>query len=119
MNKYILSSLILLSLDFVYLNLSKNHFSKVVRSIQGSDIKLNYIAAIACYICLILGINYFIIKDNRSILDAFLLGFFVYIVFDLTNKAIFNNWDYTTVIMDSLWGGTLFALTTYFVEKLI
>ena len=119
MNKYILSSLILLLLDFVYLNLSKNHFSKVVISIQGSAIKLNYFAMIACYICLILGINYFIIKDNRSVLDGFLLGFLVYAVFDLTNKAIFNNWDYTTVIMDSLWGGILFALTTYLVQKLI
>ena len=63
-------------------------------------------------------INYFIIKDKRSIADAFLLGFAIYAVFDLTNMVIFKKWDLMTSLMDMTWGGVLFASTTYLTYKL-
>jgi uncharacterized membrane protein len=96
--------------------LAKNYFENQVQLVQGSPLKLNYLGAILCYIFLIFGINYFIIKPKRSIQDAFLLGLIIYAVFETTNVALFSKWSWFTVLIDSLWGGTLFALTTYIVN---
>jgi len=113
MIKYIVSAIILVLLDFIYLNIIKDFFGKQIIKVQGSPMKVNYTGAILCYIILILGINYFIIYQNKSILDAFLLGLLIYGVYETTNYALFSNWSFTTVIIDTLWGGILFALTTY------
>lgn len=105
---------IMLGLDVVFINFFlKKHFNKLIKSIQNSDIKLNYFGAIFTYILMCLGLYYFIIKDNRNIKDAFLLGVFVYGVYEGTSYSILKNWTIYTILIDTLWGGTLFALTTY------
>jgi uncharacterized membrane protein len=86
--------------------------------VQGSEIKVNLLGVALCYIFLIIGINYFIIKPRKSVQDAFLLGLIIYGVYETTNYALFKNWSIVTVIMDTLWGGVLFALTTYLVNLL-
>jgi len=112
----LISAIVFVILDYFYLNLIKNYFENQVQIVQGSPLKLNYLGAILCYIFLIFGINYFIIKPKRSIQDAFLLGLVIYAVFETTNLALFSKWSWFTVLIDSLWGGVLFALTTYIVN---
>ncbi len=119
MRQIIISAIVMLTLDIVYLNLFKGYFNKVVTNIQGSTIELDYYATIGCYIVMVIGINYFILRENKGYLDAFFLGLFIYSVFDLTTKAIFKNWEYKAVVIDSLWGGTLFAITTIVTKKII
>ena len=114
----LLSAIIFISLDFIYLQSIKNYFQKQVQSVQGSAMQVNYLGAALCYVFLIVGINYFIIKPNRSVTDAFLLGLVIYGVYETTNYALFKNWSIITVIIDTLWGGILFALTTYIVDLL-
>lgn len=118
MINYVKSTIILLALDSLYLKSTTMHFNKVVQSIQGSKIAFDMKAAIACYLVLAFAINYFIIKDKRSVTDAFLLGFVIYAVFDLTNMVIFNKWDIMTSLMDMIWGGILFATTTFITYKI-
>jgi uncharacterized membrane protein len=89
-----------------------------VKSVQGSPLKMNFLAAIICYLFLVFGIYYFIIKPKRSVRDAFLLGVVIYSVFELTNLAIFKNWSILTVLLDTLWGGVLFGTTTYLIRAL-
>ena len=119
MKQIIISAIVMLALDIVYLNLFKDYFNTVVTNIQGSPIELDYYATIGCYIVMVLGINYFILRENKGYLDAFFLGLLIYSVFDLTTKAILKNWEYKAVIIDSLWGGTLFAITTIVTKKII
>ena len=114
----LISAIILITIDFVYLNLVKNYFQKQVLSIQGSQIQINFLGAAICYIFLITGLNYFIIKPKKSVYDAFLLGLVIYGVYETTNYALFKNWSILTVIIDTLWGGILFALTTYIINVL-
>ena len=114
----LLSAIILISLDFVYLSMIKGYFSNQVKSVQGTPVKINFLGAAICYIFLIIGLNYFIIKPRKSVADAFLLGLVIYGVYETTNYALFSNWSILTVIMDTLWGGSLFAITTYVVEKI-
>jgi len=117
--KLLVSSIIFVVIDSIYLSTISNYFNNQIKLVQGSPIKMNFLATLLCYIFLIFGINYFIIKPNRSIQDAFLLGLVIYGVFETTNMALFSKWSWLTVIMDTLWGGILFALTTYIVKKLI
>ena len=119
MRQIIISSIVMLVFDIVYLKLFKDYFNKVVNNIQGSPIELDYYATIGCYIVMVIGINYFILNKNKGYIDAFFLGLLIYSVFDLTTKAIFKNWEYKAVLIDSLWGGTLFALTTILTKKII
>jgi len=114
----LLSAIILISIDFMYLQSIKGYFQKQIQSVQGSPMEINYLGAALCYVFLIAGINYFIIKPNRSVKDAFLLGLVIYGVYETTSYALLKNWHITTVIIDTLWGGTLFALTTFIVRLL-
>jgi uncharacterized membrane protein len=114
----LISAIVFISIDFIYLNVMKGYFDKQIQSVQGSQTKMNYLGAALCYIFLIIGINYFIIKPKKSITDAFLLGIVIYGVYETTNYAIFKNWSILSVIIDTLWGGVLFASTTYIVNML-
>lgn len=114
----LLSAIILVVIDFVYLNIIKGYFSNQIQRVQNSPMKINYLGAVICYIFLIIGLNYFIIKPRKSVSDAFLLGIIIYGVYETTNYALFKNWSILTVIIDTLWGGTLFASTTYIVNLL-
>ncbi len=109
----IVISILLVSIDFVYLNFIKKYFSNQIYIIQGTPLKINYISAIICYIFIVNAVYYFIINPKRSIVDAFLLGIVIYGIFETTNMTLFKKWKWTTVIIDTIWGGILFALTTY------
>jgi len=114
----LVSAIVFISIDFIYLNVMKGYFDNQIQSVQGSAIKMNYLGAAICYILLIVGINYFIIKPRKSVNDAFLLGIIIYGVYETTNYAMLKNWSILTVIIDTLWGGLLFAATTYIVNLL-
>jgi uncharacterized membrane protein len=114
---FLVSAIVFVTLDFFYLNLIKGYFENQVKIVQGSPLKINFLGAILCYIFLICGLNYFIIKPNKSIQDAFLLGIVIYGVFETTSISLFTKWSWLTVILDTLWGGILFALTTFIVKN--
>lgn len=112
------SAILFISIDFVYLNVISKYFTQQIQSVQGSQMKVNYLGVALCYIFLITGINYFIIRPRKSVSDAFLLGIVIYGVYETTNYALFKNWSIWTVMIDTLWGGLLFAATTYAVNLL-
>jgi len=114
----LVSAIIFITTDFVYLSVIKDYFLNQIKLVQGSEPKVNFLGVALCYIFLIAGINYFIIKPRKSVNDAFLLGIVIYGVYETTNYALLKNWSIFTVIIDTLWGGLLFAFTTYIVNML-
>lgn len=114
----LISAILFIFIDFIYLQVIKSYFEKQIQDVQGSVMKVNFLGAALCYIFLIVGINYFIIKPRKSVTDAFLLGIVIYGVYETTNYALFKNWSLLTVFIDTLWGGILFALTTYIINML-
>lgn len=117
----IFTFVIFILLDSLYLSLMRDYFDNQIQIIQGTKINLKIYPAIICYIALVFGLYYFIISKNNSILDAFLLGIVIYSVYETTNLALINKWTIKTAIIDTLWGGILFLLTTfliyYFIQK--
>uniref|UniRef100_A0A6C0AQS4 DUF2177 family protein n=1 Tax=viral metagenome TaxID=1070528 RepID=A0A6C0AQS4_9ZZZZ len=114
----LISAILFIFIDSVYLQLIRRYFEKQIQDVQGSAVQVNFLGVVLCYIFLIIGINYFIIKPRKSVTDAFLLGIVIYGVYETTNYALFKKWSLLTVFMDTLWGGILFALTTYVINML-
>jgi uncharacterized membrane protein len=110
--KIIISTTVLLILDALYIYTNKNLFQDTVVTIQRVVMQIKPEAAVFVYLLLVIVINYFIIQKNRSPLEAFILGFCIYGIYDGTNYAMFKKWPLNVAIMDALWGGTLMALTT-------
>lgn len=109
----ILLAVIFVLVDAGFLYLMSNNFQNMVKKIQGSPLKMNLYATLACYIVLVSSLYYFVIYKKGSYLDAFLLGFFIYAVYETTNMAIFKDWSVSIGLIDLTWGGFLFLITTY------
>ena len=117
---YIIPAFSMLALDSIYLsNIGGPLFAKMVNGIQKEDMKLNIFGAIGSYILLILVLYKFIIIERKPLSDAFLLGFCIYGIFDLTNIAIFKNYQIIPAILDTVWGGVLFYTVTWITYKLL
>ena len=115
----ILLAIIFVLVDAGFLYLMSNNFQTMIQKIQGSPLKMKLIPTIASYIILVSSIYYFIVYKKGSYLDAFLLGFFIYGVYETTNMAIFKDWSPKVGLIDLTWGGFLFLITTYLYKNLI
>jgi uncharacterized membrane protein len=122
MSDIVLLAVIFMAVDLAFLRILIPFWNNQLIKVQGSPLSMNYLAAGLAYLTLTIGLYYFIIRNRKRIIEAMLLGWFVYFVYELTNKAIITNWNWTTVIVDGLWGGISFGLTTwlyyYFKSKL-
>lgn len=121
---FLLFSIVLI-IDSIYLYLFGDYFIGIVKNIQNSEMKFDYISALLVYVVITTQLYYFVIYSikplqtknkphmTRVLLNAFILGLTSYAIYELTTKAIFHKWTYKAVIIDSLWGGILYVLTTY------
>jgi uncharacterized membrane protein len=115
----LVSGIIMLLLDAIYLSTFGNFFNRLITSIQGFKIRFKLLGAIVCYALLIGGLNYFILNPRRSLSDAFFLGLVIYGVYETTSYAILEKWTLEAVALDTLWGGILFVLTTFFTRQFL
>ncbi len=114
-----LAAICMLLLDAIYLTSMNKVLINQMNDIQHAPVQFRILGAILCYICLIGGLYYFILREHRPIFDAFLFGIVIYGVYETTNYAVFKNWKWEIVVMDTLWGGILMSLTTFFVYKIM
>lgn len=117
---YIIPAFTMLTLDAVYLSIIGGPlFNPMIKNIQGEKIRLNPYGAIVVYILMLIVLYKFIILERRPAKDAFLLGFCIYGIFDFTNVAILKKYKYIPAIVDMIWGGVLFYITTLVTYKLL
>ena len=118
LRSFALILIIMLALDVVYLSLFKSFFNKIVKNIQGSNINLKLKGAFMSYIIMGISVYYFLVLKNASNIDAFLLGMFIYGIFELTNYSIFVKWPLRAVGLELLWGGLLYLFTYVLYKKI-
>jgi uncharacterized membrane protein len=114
----LIPGIILFLLDAVFITLTMDMFQLQIAEVQRVVMEVNYLGVALCYAFLIFALYYFIIKDRRPVLDAMILGFVIYGVYETTTYALLKKWKLRTVIIDTLWGGILFGLTTMATYKL-
>ena len=110
--RYIFTSILFLVLDSIFLKMNERMFQNQIINVQRVILQPNYGAIIMSYILLCFTINYFIIRPHRDISEAFILGFLINGIFEFTTMSIFKKWELMCALIDTLWGGILFALTT-------
>lgn len=113
------TAFVLLSIDLTYIYSKSEYFGRYFEKIQKSPLKFKPLKAAMAYILIVIGLYYFVIREKKPITYAFLLGIFVYGVYDLTNYSTLEKWTLRFVITDTLWGGTVFALSTFIVYKIL
>ena len=116
--QFVISGIIMLVIDFIYLSLTAHEFKGMVKEIQKSPFTMRLGGAIASYILMIVGLNTFIIKEKKSPKEAALLGLVIYGVFDAVNYAIFSKYDLLIALKDVVWGAVLFYITTYLTYRI-
>ena len=121
---FILTLIVFLSIDFVYLGLvAKNFYNQQLASFNRA---LNLPAAFLSYLLLVLGIVVFVLPKTSGGWNAFvygaLFGLIAYGVYDLVNLATLADWSLTMTVVDILWGmvvcGLVSALTTIIINYL-
>ena len=123
---YILSAVLMLILDAIWLTLNKPMYGKLVKAIQGSDLKVSLLPAIVAYVIMYIGMVVLVIptilasKDNsiqNVVRIAGTFGFSVYGIFNATNMAIFKNYSVTTALLDTVWGTLLYTFVAFIVVR--
>jgi uncharacterized membrane protein len=114
--------IILLILDIPMITvINKNMYFSMFNKINNNqNMILNnnkIISGILAYLLLAYGLYYFIIKQNLTENDAFILGIIIYGVYNTTNYFTINNYSFEVAIRDTLWGGFLFYLIIWLYSK--
>jgi|TARA_X000000368_G_scaffold396643_1_gene365096 uncharacterized membrane protein len=115
----IVTAIVYLTIDIVYIMTNTRSFKKYFSFIQGSPATFKRIPVVMAYLILTLGLYYFIIKDRRPVTDAFLFGVLIYGVYDFTNYATLKKWTLAFSIKDTLWGGIVFTISTFIIYKIL
>jgi len=118
LKRLFVATALLITIDAIYLYSTMKMFKEQIAKVQRVVMEFRIEGAILCYLAIIFGLNYFILQPKKSPFDAFILGLVIYAVYETTNYATLKKWSPALVVMDTLWGGILFALTTYLTYEL-
>jgi len=116
--KFILTAIILVAIEAVYLRIMLPYFDSQVIKIQGKEITPRPYSVVIVYIIIITGLYYFIIGPNKSYKDGAFFGLVIYGIFNFTNHALFDNYSLSLVIIDLIWGMTICGTTTFLMNKI-
>jgi uncharacterized membrane protein len=112
-------TIVILALDFMYISATRNMFEIQIADVQRVALQIRPLGGVLCYLLLVFGLYYFIVREHRPVFDAFLLGLVIYGVYETTSYALLKKWKWNIVLIDTLWGGILFALTTFITYKVV
>ena len=105
----------------VLMYVNKDTYLVNFRNINNGEIdftRLKIISVLICYLIMAFGLYYFSVKE-KNILNALILGFIIYGIYNATNYATINKYSLNVAIIDTLWGSTLFTIVSYLAINLI
>jgi uncharacterized membrane protein len=104
---------ILFTIDFLFIKYILGPiFQDNIKNIQGTKLEVKYLPAALSWLLSTFALYYFIILENKSPADAAILGFLIYGIFESTSIAIFKKWSIKAFVSDTVWGTSLFFITT-------
>lgn len=100
-----IAAVLLFLFDLPWLMVSGPYVQTMIKSIQGTPLRMQYLPAVVVYVAM----AYLLLQTSKP-MDAFYVGAATYAVYDFTNLATLTNYSPAFAIVDSLWGGILFAI---------
>jgi uncharacterized membrane protein len=101
---YLKAALILIMVDMFWLLTGGIYGRNMTERIQGSPVRFRFIGAVVVYAALA-----HLLLQTTSMTNAFITGMMINAVYDFTNYALFDQYDWKFAIADTLWGGILFV----------
>jgi len=122
MNSIIILFVLLMLVDipmvrYLYQTTYSGMFAKINSGTNTSTTRL-YTAGVIVYLLMAIGLYVFVISSSTdlsfmyTILKGALLGVILFGVYDLTNVATIPAFGIKEAAIDTVWGGTLFAIVT-------
>ena len=108
----VVAAVIFVVLDVVFMRVNYGMLSRQLIDVQGSSIRPKQAGFVLSYVFLLGGLYWFVLREERSVRCAMLLGLVIYGVYESTNYGLFTRWRAATAIIDTLWGIALFGATT-------
>lgn len=103
-------------LDFVWLSQRQTYHDTLFRTVQGTQLTVRWIPAVCIYLLLPVILYIYAIQPSHTTAEALqhgaLIGFFLYIFYDLTNYATLQGWTLEMTLTDALWGTVLCAVAS-------
>uniref|UniRef100_A0A6C0KPP2 DUF2177 family protein n=1 Tax=viral metagenome TaxID=1070528 RepID=A0A6C0KPP2_9ZZZZ len=111
-----------LIIDSIWVVGANKIHSSVIQGVQKSPLKVSLLPAFLFYLLVPLGYLFIIKKlatDTKSaFLYGMLLGLLMYGTFDLTNKAVFEDYPWAYTIADMTWGTFVIGLVSAITYKI-
>jgi uncharacterized membrane protein len=108
---YIKTAFIIFIVDIFWLATGGIYARKMTELIQGQPIQMRFVSAVIVYLFLA-----YMLLQTKSAKEAFIYGVCIYGVYDFTNHALFEQYDWKFAIADTLWGGVLFVLARHLLK---
>jgi uncharacterized membrane protein len=106
------AAVLLVIADLPWLMVSAPYVKDMIQRIQGSPLHLSYLPAAVVYAAMA-----YLLIQTKTPLEAFYVGAATYAVYDFTNLATLKNYDFSFALVDTLWGGILFALVRFVLNR--
>lgn len=128
--KYFIICLVIIFLDIAWISLNLSTYSNAILKVQKASLNLRYEHAFIAYILILFSVLYVAIpfttqnikNGNHNTLENKLLqsfiyggavGFSIYGIYNFTSLAIYKDLDFSIAITDTIWGTTLYTLSTF------
>jgi uncharacterized membrane protein len=128
--KYLIISILLVFLDFIWISFNMVSYSNTILKIQKSPLEARLEHTIIAYIIIFFSVIYVAIpfttqnikgKEDASVERKLLkslmyggaVGFSIYGIYNFTSLTIYKDMEVSVGILDTLWGTTLYTLTTF------
>lgn len=128
--KYLIISILLVFLDFIWISFNMVSYSNTILKIQKTPLEARLEHTIIAYIIIFFSVIYVAIpfttqnikgKEDASIERKLLkslmyggaVGFSIYGIYNFTSLTIYKDMEVSVGILDTLWGTTLYTLTTF------
>ena len=120
---FFLTMLCVFVLDMIWLGIiAKNIYAQNIGFLlrkSGDGMAPIWWAASLVYVCIGLGIVYFVLPGAQGnyiqgLAGGVILGLVTYGIYDFTNYSLFANWPWKITLIDFVWGMVLCGLSSLF-----
>lgn len=118
---------LVLTIDFIWIKLVMlDQYNSLIYNVQNKPLSLRFIPTMLSYITIILPIVLFVIPKltpQRRVLNSLvyggIMGVLMYGMFSFTNYALIQDWSFSVVLLDTIWGGVLYSLVSLLTSYLL
>lgn len=120
--EFVVLIVVLLLFDILWIKfVMNNRYQKIFNEILKNKIEFNLLPAIFTYTIMIFALYYFVLQNSINANDALfkgcLIGLVMYGVYDGTLYSFLPIKDYTTGVLDVLWGIFVCGISSYIAYK--